>query len=177
MEATAIGLRGTAERRRFLDAAGCVPIGDVKLGASDGGSDNTRQQDPGAFQRFARAISQFAGSPIVFAAAAALVLIWAVSGPAFGFSETWQLVINTSTTIITFLMVFLIQATQNRDNEAVQLKLDELINVTREAHQDMIDLEETPEEVLKRKHEEMRRHRNEPQQPAPEASIRRPRSP
>ena len=131
-----------------------------------------RRSELGAFQRFARAFSHFTGRPMVFAAAVALVLVWAVSGPAFGFSQTWQLVINTGTTIITFLMVFLIQATQNRDNEAVHLKLDELIEATRAAHRDMIDLEEQPEEVLKRKHEEMRRHRDEPDPPRERANDR-----
>ncbi|MGE3960395.1 MAG: low affinity iron permease family protein [Dehalococcoidia bacterium] len=123
--------------------------------------------DPGAgeqlgwFQRFARATSRFTGRPAVFAAAAALVAGWAVSGPLFGFSETWQLIINTTTTIITFLMVFLIQATQNRDNEAVHLKLDELIEATRSAREGMIDLEDQPDEVLQRLREEMRERREQ----------------
>lgn len=104
----------------------------------------------------AMAVSRISGRPPVFAAAFGMVALWAVSGPAFGFSETWQLVINTGTTVVTFLMVFLIQATQNRDNDAVQLKLDELIKVTRDAHSDMIDLEEQSDEVLKQKRIEMR---------------------
>jgi low affinity Fe/Cu permease len=81
------------------------------------------------FTRFANSISRLAGRPYTFILCLAAVLIWAVSGPVFGFSDTWQLVINTSTTIITFLMVFLIQNTQNRDNAAIQAKLDELIRV------------------------------------------------
>ena len=81
------------------------------------------------FARFANATSKFTGKPLTFMTCLALVVIWAVSGPAFGFSDTWQLVINPSTTIITFLMVFLIQNTQNRDNAAIQAKLDELIRV------------------------------------------------
>lgn len=79
------------------------------------------------FTRFANATAQFTGKPVAFVTCVLLVVVWAVSGPVFGFSDTWQLVINTSTTIITFLMVFLIQSTQNRDNAALQAKLDELI--------------------------------------------------
>ncbi len=82
------------------------------------------------FTRFANAVSRVAGRPLAFIVCITLVLVWAVSGPLFGFSDTWQLVINTSTTIVTFLMVFLIQNTQNRDNAALQAKLDELIRVT-----------------------------------------------
>lgn len=119
---------------------------------------------PSAFTRLALAVSRFSGRPLVFASAVAIVVIWATVGPIFGFSETWQLVINTMTTIITFLMVFLIQATQNRDNEAVHLKLDELIDTTRAAHDDMIDLEEQSDEVIARKHAEMTRHRAEARQ-------------
>lgn len=87
--------------------------------------------DRSFFFRFAHRVSHAAGKPQVFALAVAVVILWAVSGPVFGFSETWQLIINTGTTIVTFLMVFLVQNTQNRDGEAVQAKLDELILVTR----------------------------------------------
>lgn len=110
---------------------------------------------PGWFARFASEVSRVSGRPIVFAVAVALVLAWAISGPAFGFSSTWQLVINTGTTIITFLMVFLIQATQNRDNVALQLKLDELIEATRAAHEDMIDLEHQPDDVIEEKRQRL----------------------
>jgi low affinity Fe/Cu permease len=81
------------------------------------------------FTRFASSVSKWTGRPYVFIACCLLVIAWAVTGPLFGFSDTWQLVINTTTTIITFLMVFLIQNTQNRDNAAIQAKLDELIRV------------------------------------------------
>ncbi len=84
-----------------------------------------------AFTAFANAVSRWTGRPFTFIGCMAFVLLWAISGPLFGFSDTWQLVINTSTTIITFLMVFLIQNTQNRDNAAVQAKLDELIRVSK----------------------------------------------
>lgn len=98
------------------------------------------------FTRFAKLTSKVTGRPITFAIAVSVILIWAITGPLFGFSDTWQLVINTGTTIITFLMVFLIQNTQNRDAEAVQVKLDELIRVTKGAHNALINVEELEEE-------------------------------
>jgi low affinity Fe/Cu permease len=88
------------------------------------------------------------GHPAAFALALLIVLLWAVTGPLFNFSDTWQLVINTGTTVITFLMVFLIQNTQNRDSQAVQLKLDELIRATQGAHNALLDLEELSDREL-----------------------------
>src|SRR5437762_12930205 len=100
------------------------------------------------FHGFARWAAHAAGHPFAFLAAVVIIVGWAVTGPLFGFSDTWQLVINTGTTIVTFLMVFLIQNTQNRDSAAVQLKLDELIRALEGAHNELLDLEDGTEEEL-----------------------------
>jgi low affinity Fe/Cu permease len=100
------------------------------------------------FPALARWASTTSGSPLTFAFALGIVIIWALTGPIFGYSDTWQLVINTGTTIVTFLMVFLIQNTQNRDTQALQLKLDELIRVTKGARNLLIDLEGLDDEQL-----------------------------
>lgn len=100
------------------------------------------------FTRIAKAAARAAGRPMTFIVAVTIILIWAATGPLFHFSDTWQLIINTSTTIITFLMVFLIQNTQNRDTEALQIKLDEVIRAIGNAQNALLDLEELDDEEL-----------------------------
>jgi low affinity Fe/Cu permease len=106
------------------------------------------------FTRLGHAASRWTGRPATFVAALFLIVTWGISGPFFGFSDTWQLVINTSTTIITFLMVFVIQSSQNCDSAAVQIKLDELISKLEGAREELLDLEEMDQEKL----EELRTH-------------------
>jgi len=101
-----------------------------------------------SFTRFAKATARASGHPVTFGLALLVIIVWAVTGPLFHFSDTWQLVINTGTTIITFLMVFLIQNTQNRDSVAMQIKLDELLRAVKGAHTAMANLEDLTEEEL-----------------------------
>jgi low affinity Fe/Cu permease len=114
------------------------------------------------FGRVATRVSEAAGSAWIFVVALALILFWAISGPLFGFSDTWQLVANTFTTLVTFLMVFLIQNTQNRDAKATQLKLDELIRAISKARNRYIGAESDPEERLKRELREVEAERDKP---------------
>ncbi len=101
-----------------------------------------------AFQRFSKRVANGIGNPLTFTVALLLIIVWGAMGPVFHFSETWQLLINTSTTIVTFLVVFLIQATQNRDSKAIHLKLDELIHVISNARDKLIDAEDLTQEEL-----------------------------
>ena len=107
-------------------------------------------KNPSFFTRFAKWASRAVGRPPAFTIAFATLILWAISGPLFDFSDTWQLIINTGTTIITFLMVFLIQNTQNRDAEAMHVKLDELIRSNKTAHNALLDLEDLEEDELDR---------------------------
>src|SRR4051812_31037555 len=100
------------------------------------------------FTRFATAAARTTGRPGTFVLAVVIIVVWACTGPVFGFSDTWQLIINTGTTIVTFLMVFLIQNTQNRDSEAMHVKMDELIRAVRGAHNALLDLEELDDQTL-----------------------------
>jgi low affinity Fe/Cu permease len=102
----------------------------------------------GWFAQFAQEISRFTGRPITFILAVTAIVAWAITGPLFGYSDTWQLVINTATTIITFLMVFVIQNTQNRDTASLHIKIDELIRVTEKARNVLLDLEEVDDKTL-----------------------------
>ena len=109
-----------------------------------------RASQSASFPKFARNCVRLAGHPFAFGLAFTLVIVWAVTGPIFKFSDTWQLAINTGTTIVTFVMVFLIQNSQNRDSEAIQLKLAELIRATQSAHNAFLDIEELSKEELER---------------------------
>jgi low affinity Fe/Cu permease len=112
-----------------------------------------------AFRIFARKASAILGSPWAFSAAILIIVIWAATGPMFHFSDTWQLIINTGTTIVTFLMVFLIQNTQNRDAKAAHLKLDEIIRALGKARNELVDLEELSDEELNKLEQQFRRVR------------------
>jgi low affinity Fe/Cu permease len=116
--------------------------------AQNGAHEASKKEELPFFARAANAVSHAAGRPVAFILCCLIVIVWAVAGPVFHYSDTWQLVINTGTTIITFLMVFLIQNSQNRDGAALQAKLDELIRVTQEARNDLVGVENKPEEVL-----------------------------
>jgi low affinity Fe/Cu permease len=129
---------------------------------ANGGTINSARQNNhaiwhGIFSRMAGGAAHLAGHPLAFSTAVLLVAAWALTGPLFGYSDTWQLVINTSTTIVTFLMVFLIQNTQNRDTLAVQLKLAELIMAVKEAEDQLATVEDLSEEELEAMHDDYRR--------------------
>jgi len=116
-----------------------------------------RAQKNDIFTRFTSGVSSAMGRPWIFALALGLLVLWALSGPLLGFSDTWQLIINTSTTIITFLMVFIIQNTQNRDNLAINLKLDAIMKKTGVTRQDLLDAEDESDKKLEAKKEKMQK--------------------
>jgi len=110
-----------------------------------------------AFRHFASKISKITGSPWAFVTATSIILFWIISGPIFNYSNTWQLMINTTTTVVTFLMVFLIQNTQNRDTKAVHIKLDELLRTVKGARNNLIEVENMSDEELELKHQEFKK--------------------
>ena len=144
-----------------VELSGAVPIYPLADKRGPSMSDEEKARDPSGISKFfgelANKTSLAAGRASAFIVAAGIVIVWAVSGPIFGFSDTWQLVINTGTTIITFLMVFLIQNTQNRDTVALQLKLDELILATSKARNSVVAIEDEPEEKLEAEKERLRK--------------------
>jgi low affinity Fe/Cu permease len=126
------------------------------------------------FRKFAQKTSQWTGSPWAFVIAVTIIVVWALTGPMFGYSDTWQLVINTGTTIVTFLMVFLIQNTQNRDAKAFHLKLDELLRGVKGARTGMVDLEDASDEELaelQKEFERIRKQRGTSSEPADEEAA------
>ena len=109
------------------------------------------------FTRFATKVSTVLGRPWVFSVALAVLILWGLSGPILGFSDTWQLIINTSTTIVTFLMVFIIQNTQNRDNMAMNLKLDAIMEAVKVSEKDLMDADDMSDKLLEKRKEKMQR--------------------
>ena len=131
--------------------------GQAQVTAATVHCDPNSEQHLGWFTWFAHIVARLSGKPATFLIALALIIVWGVTGPVFGFSDTWQLVVNTATTIVTFLMVFLIQNTQNRDTMALQIKLAELIIAMRGTHNNMATAEDLSDEDLEALHEEYRK--------------------
>jgi low affinity Fe/Cu permease len=139
----------------------CIGSNMNPLIPTQGGGNGTSSRDAttvrGFFRRFAACVSAAVGSPWAFLLAAGTVVVWAALGPHYGYSDTWQLIINTGTTIVTFLMVFLIQNSQNRDARAIHLKLDELLRAVKGARTGLVDLEELSDEELDRLQQQFKR--------------------
>jgi low affinity Fe/Cu permease len=170
LEAAKINVRRTLSRlgRRANVVAAAMKRGTMPLNNSEKPREPDvfcRAQD--SFRRFARKSSEVLGSPWAFISAIFIIVVWGVTGPAFDFSDTWQLIINTGTTIVTFLMVFLIQNTQNRDAKAVHLKLDELIRAVQGARNQLVDLEKLSDDELKKLEEQFTRVRSKAAQREP----------
>jgi low affinity Fe/Cu permease len=170
LEAVKINGRRTLSRlgRRANVVAAAMKRGTMPLNNSKKPRERDffcRAQD--SFRHFARSSSAVLGSPWAFISAIFIIVVWGVTGPAFHFSDTWQLIINTGTTIVTFLMVFLIQNTQNRDAKAVHLKLDELIRAVQGARNQLVDLEKLSDDELKKLEEQFTRVRSKAAQREP----------
>ncbi len=144
---------------------------EVKANPAEALHCDPQHSEQGWFTWFAHSIARWSGKPAAFLVAFALILVWAVTGPLFGFSDTWQLVVNTATTIVTFLMVFLIQNTQNRDTMALQIKLAEVIIAMRGTHNNMAMAEDLSDTDLEALHEEYRKRAEQA-----EASLEKRRS-
>jgi low affinity Fe/Cu permease len=170
LEAVKINVRRTLSRlgRRANVVAAAMKRGTMPLNNSEKPRERDvfcRAQD--SFRHFARKSSEVLGSPWAFISAILIIVLWGLTGPAFHFSDTWQLIINTGTTIVTFLMVFLIQNTQNRDAKAVHLKLDELIRAVQGARNQLVDLEKLSDDELKKLEEQFTRVRSKAAQREP----------
>jgi low affinity Fe/Cu permease len=160
LEAVKINVRPLLSRlgRRANVVAAAMKRGTMPLNNSEKPQERDvfcRAQD--SFRRLARRSSEVLGSPWAFISAIFIIVVWGLTGPAFHFSDTWQLIINTGTTIVTFLMVFLIQNTQNRDAKAFQLKLDEIIRALKGARNELVDLEDLSDEDLKKLEQQFKR--------------------
>lgn len=127
-----------------------------------------------AFARWSQALAHWTGKPSAFLAAAILVVVWALSGPFFDFNDTWQLLINTTTTLVTFLMVFIIQSSQNRDTAAMQIKLDELVKNVEGAREQLLDLEDLDDEELEAIQKEYQQRAEKARQESRPRPVRRP---
>src|SRR5882724_4996445 len=170
LDAEKINVRRTLTRlgRRANVVAAAMKRGTMPLNNSEKPRERDvfcRAQD--SFRHFARKSSEVLGSPWAFISAIFIIVVWGLTGPVFHFSDTWQLIINTGTTIVTFLMVFLIQNTQNRDAKAVHLKLDELIRAVQGARNQLVDLEKLSDDELKNLEEQFTRVRNKAAQREP----------
>jgi low affinity Fe/Cu permease len=138
-------------------ASGAVAVSAERSSGVGSGAGEAGRRGPGLFLRVSKWVSEALGRPVAFVVALAAVVLWAVTGPLFHYNNLWQLTINTGTTIVTFLMLFLVQSTQNRQGEAIQIKLDELIRAVKGAHTRLVDLENASEEEMRELRERYQR--------------------